>query len=195
MNRKITVINLRRHLFLLLLFAGIFTSTNLFAQKTLTIQGNVKDPTGEPVIGATIVQKGTTNGTASDMNGNFSLSVPANSTIQISYVGYLSQEINVGTQSVWNIILKDNQEVLNEVVVIGYGTVKKNDATGSLTAIKIDEKNKGLATTAQDLLSGKIAGVNVTSSGGRPGDGATIRIRGGGSCKPSAANNAETRQS
>ncbi|OJU46801.1 MAG: SusC/RagA family protein [Bacteroidales bacterium 45-6] len=185
MNRKITVINLRSHLSLLLLLAGIFTSMSLFAQKNLTIQGNVKDPTGEPVIGATIVQKGTTNGTASDMNGNFSLSVPANSTIQISYVGYLSQEINVGTQSVWNITLKDNQEVLNEVVVIGYGTVKKNDATGSLTAIKIDEKNKGLATTAQDLLSGKIAGVNVTSSGGRPGDGATIRIRGGSSLSAS----------
>lgn len=185
MNRKITVINLRRHVFLLLLFAGIFASTNLFAQKTLTIQGNVKDPTGEPVIGATIVQKGTTNGTTSDFNGNFSLSVPANSTIQISYVGYLSQEINVGTKPVWQITLKENEEVLNEVVVIGYGTVKKNDATGSVTAIKPDPINKGLNTNAQDMIIGKIAGVSIIDGGGTPGGSSTIRIRGGASLSAS----------
>lgn len=183
MNKKMTVLSSRKHVFLFILIAGMLASMNLFAQKSgnQTIKGHVKDGTGEAIIGATVMQKGTTNGTTSDADGNFSLSLPTNSIITVSYVGYENQEINVGNQSFINITMKDNQKVLDEVVVIGYGTVKKNDATGSVSAVKIDPQNKGLATTAQDLLGGKIAGVNVTSSGGRPGDGATIRIRGGSS--------------
>jgi iron complex outermembrane receptor protein len=185
MNKKMRA--KRRSYFFLWIFVGLFACMGLSAQKAgnLTIKGQVKDVSGEAVIGATILQKGTTNGTTTDFDGYFTLSVPANSTIVVSYIGYTSQEISVGNQARWDITLKDDQKLLDEVVVIGYGTVKKNDATGALTAIKIDEKNKGLATTAQDLLGGKIAGVNVTSSGGRPGDGATIRIRGGSSLSAS----------
>ncbi len=184
MNRKITVNNLRSKMFLLTLL-GIFMTANLFAQKNLTIKGHVKDGTGEAVIGASVLQKGTSNGTTTDADGNFTLSVPSNGTITVSYVGYLSQDINVANQSVVNVTLKDNQEVLNEVVVIGYGVVKKNDATGSVTAIKPDPINKGLTTNAQDMISGKISGVSVVNSGGAPGGGALIRIRGGASLNAS----------
>lgn len=181
MNRKTTTkSNLRSRAFLLLLM-GMLATLNLFAQNGHTVSGHVKDATGETIIGATVLQKGTTNGITTDADGSFRLTVPANSTLSVSYIGYETQEINIGSQTNIEITLKDDQKVLNEVVVIGYGTVKKNDATGSVTAVKIDEQNKGVATTAQDLLGGKIAGVNVTSSGGRPGDGATIRIRGGSS--------------
>lgn len=181
MNRKFTVINLRSHVFLFLLLIGIFSSMNLFAQNNVTIKGNVKDTKGDVVIGATIVQKGTTNGASTDFDGNFTLSVPANSTITISYIGYQNEEINVGTQSVWNITMKDNQKVLDEVVVIGYGTVKKNDATGSVATVKVDQLNKGVISSPSDLLVGKASGVVVTTGSGQPGSAATIRIRGGSS--------------
>ncbi|MBP1618257.1 MAG: outer membrane protein involved in nutrient binding [Bacteroidetes bacterium] len=183
MNRKITVINLRSYLFLFILLAGIVATMNLFAQKNgnLTIRGHVKDAKGEAVIGATVIQKGTTNGVTTDFDGNFTLSVPANSTLAISYIGYISKEINAGSQTNLNITMDEDRKVLDEVVIIGYGTVKKNDATGAIGTVKADQLNKGAISTPSDLLRGKSAGVVITSGSGQPGAGATIRIRGGSS--------------
>ena len=163
---------------LLMLIAGIFLSIDAFAQQ-ITVKGIVKDTTGEPVIGANVVVKGTTTGTITDFDGNFQLSAKQGDIIVVSFIGYQPQELPVAAQM--NVILKDDTEILDEVVVIGYGQVKKNDMTGSVTAIKPDKLNKGLITNAQDMMTGKIAGVSVISKGGAPGEGATIRIRGGSS--------------
>lgn len=168
------------------LLIGVCLSFNAYAQK-VTVQGNIKDATGEPVIGASVLEKGTTNGTVTDYDGNFNLSIAPTSTLSISYIGYKTQEITYRGQTTLYVILEEDSELLDEVVVIGYGTVRKDDATGSVTAIKPDKMNKGLTTTATDMITGKIAGVNVTSEGGSPGGGAMIRIRGGASL--SASNN------
>ena len=169
----------------LLLFTmmGVLSIATMYAQggSTSVVRGTVTDSNGEAIIGASVVVKGTTTGTVTDLDGKFQIGAPANSTLVISYIGYKALEVPVAGQKEINIKMADDTELLNEVVVIGYGSVKKEDATGSVVAIKIDEKNKGLATTAQDLLGGKIAGVAVTSNGGRPGEGSTIRIRGGSS--------------
>ena len=168
---------------LLTLVVGLFLSVGAFAQQ-IAIKGIVKDTTGEPVIGANVLVKGTTNGTITDFDGNFQLSANKGDIIVISFIGYTAQELPA-TAELMNIILKDDSEMLSEVVVIGYGVAKKNDLTGSVTAMKPDEMNKGLVTNAQDMMQGKIAGVNVTSASGTPGAGATIRIRGGSSLNAS----------
>ncbi|SHE83857.1 SusC/RagA family TonB-linked outer membrane protein [Dysgonomonas macrotermitis] len=162
---------------------GILSVSTMYAQggSSNVVNGIVLDSNGESIIGASVLVKGSATGTVTDLDGKFQLNAPANATLVISYIGYKAQEVAVAGQKNITIRLADDSELLSEVVVIGYGTVKKDDATGSVVAIKIDEKNKGLATSPQDLLGGKIAGVNVTSSGGRPGDGSTIRIRGGSS--------------
>lgn len=157
---------------------------NASAQK-ISVSGIVKDATGEPVIGASVVEKGTTNGVSTNFNGEFTLSVPTNATLLVTYVGYQKQDVPVNGQKNITITLEEDAKVLGEVVAIGYGTVKKNDATGSVTAIKPEELNKGLTTNAQDMITGKVAGVVVTSEGGTPGGKSTIRIRGGSSLKAS----------
>lgn len=167
---------------LLVLTVGLFISQSAFAQQ-IVIKGIVKDSTGEPVIGANVLQKGTTNGTITDFDGIFELSAPQGATISISFIGYEPQELPASASM--NVVLKDDTEVLQDVVVIGYGSVRKNDLTGSVTAIKPDEMNRGLTTNAQDLMQGKIAGVSVIGDGGAPGSGATIRIRGGSSLNAS----------
>jgi len=160
----------------------MFSFLSLSAQSgSITVKGVVKDVQGEPVIGASVVVKGTTTGSMTDLDGRYSVTASPNATLEVSFLGYKTQTIQVSNRTEVNIVLQDDTELLDEVVVIGYGTVKKTDATGSLTAIKVDEMNKGVVTTAQDMLAGKIAGVSVISEGGRPGDGAKIRIRGGSS--------------
>ena len=168
---------------LLTLVVGLFLSVGAFAQQ-ITVKGIVKDTTGEPVIGANVLVKGTTNGTITDFDGNFQLMANQGDIIVISFIGYSAQELPA-TAELMNVVLKDDSEMLSEVVVIGYGVARKNDLTGSVTAVKPDEMNKGLVTNAQDMMQGKIAGVNVTSASGTPGAGATIRIRGGSSLNAS----------
>ncbi|MCQ2324742.1 MAG: SusC/RagA family TonB-linked outer membrane protein [Paludibacteraceae bacterium] len=154
----------------------------MFAQVNVT--GTVLDASnGDPIIGANIIVMGTTVGTVTDFDGKFSLSVQEDATLQISYMGYKAVELPA--QTVMNVRLHEDTEVLDEVMVVGYGTVKKNDATGSVTAIKPDDMNKGLQVTAQDMIAGKIAGVAVTLGDGTPGGGAQIRIRGGSSLSAS----------
>ena len=168
---------------LLTLVVGLFLSVGAFAQQ-IAVKGIVKDTAGEPVIGANVLVKGTTNGTITDFDGNFQLSANKGDIIVISFIGFTSQELPA-TAELMNVVLKDDSEMLSEVVVIGYGVAKKNDLTGSVTAMKPDEMNKGLVANAQDMLAGKIAGVSVTNAGGAPGAGATIRIRGGSSLNAS----------
>lgn len=166
----------------MLLLVGLFLSVGLSAQQ-LAVKGLVKDATGEPVIGANVVVKGTSNGTITDVNGNFTLQAKRGDVIVISFIGYKSQE--VPAQATLNITLEDDSQLLQDVVIIGYGTVKKNDMTGSVTAIKPDKMNRGLVTNAQDMMAGKIAGVSVISNDGTPGGGAQIRVRGGSSLNAS----------
>jgi len=175
-------LKLRSLVAVLVMFA---ISATVNAQQ-ISISGIVKDAgNGEPVLGVNIFEKGTTNGTITNFDGAFTLSIPSNATLVIKYVGYSTQEILVAGKKNLVIQLKEDAIALGEVVAIGYGVVKKNDATGSLTAIKPDNMNKGLTNNAQDMIIGKIAGVNVTTGGGTPGSGATIRIRGGSSLNAS----------
>lgn len=154
--------------FLLLWVVGMLLSVQVFAQG-LTVKGVVKDNTGMGVIGANILVKGTTNGTITDFDGNFTLEAKKGDVIVISFIGYKTQELPVA--ATMNVTLQDDTEVLDDVVVIGYGSVKKNDATGSVTAVKPDELSKGITTNAQDMLTGKVAGVSVISNDGTPGGG------------------------
>ncbi len=161
---------------------GLFLSISAFAQQ-ITVNGHVKDATGEDIIGATVRVVGQQGGVITDFDGNFSIEAKQGDKLQISYIGYETQEVAAAPRV--EVILRDDSHALNEVVVIGYGVARKNDLTGSVTALKPDEKNHGLVTNAQDMIQGKIAGVNVTSDGGTPGGGATIRIRGGSSLNAS----------
>ena len=166
---------------LILLSVLALTSATAFAQ--YTAKGVVEDKFG-PVIGAAVIQVGTSNGVQTDIDGQWSLTVPSASTlIEISFLGLKTVTVEAGQAA--RILLEDDQEFLDEVVVIGYGTVKKSDMTGSISTVKADEVNKGVITTPADLLRGKSAGVVVTSGSGMPGSGATIRIRGGSSLNAS----------
>ena len=168
---------------MLALICGLILSATAFAQQ-ITVNGHVKDATGEDVIGATVRVVGTQTGTVTDFDGNFTIKANQGDQISVSFIGY--QDAVVAAAPQVEVLLQDDAALsLNEVVVIGYGVAKKNDLTGSVTAIKPDEKNHGLITNAQEMMQGKIAGVNITSGGGTPGGGATIRIRGGSSLNAS----------
>ena len=158
----------------------------LFAQSSQTFRGKVLDAsTREPLIGVSVLEKGTTNGVVTDVDGNFVIhNVKSGATITFSYVGYSTQEI-LATRIGNTVLLEEDDKTLNEVVVIGYGAVKKSDLTGSVAALKPDSKNKGVVVNPQDMLAGKVAGVNITGNDGAPGAGAQIRIRGGSSLNAS----------
>ena len=155
-----------------------------FAQK-ITVHGYVDDDLGEPLIGATVMEKGTTNGTATDIDGNFTLNVMPDATLVVSYVGYDPMEVPVDGRTDIKITMQQNAQMLAETVVIGYGSVKKSDATGSVAVISPDDIEAGISTSVQDMLVGATPGVTVTVDGGNPTGGATIRIRGGSSLSAS----------
>lgn len=166
---------------MLTLMGGVLLAAGSWAQNG-AIKGQVKDASGEPVMGATITANGKAVG-VTDMDGNYSVDVAPGTELTISYIGMASKKVNAANGAV--VTLEDDSESLNEVVVIGYGVAKKSDLTGSVTALRPDSKNKGLVVNPQDMITGKIAGVNITSSNGAPGAGATIRIRGGSSLNAS----------
>ena len=147
-------------------------------QSTRKINGSITDKNGDAIIGATVMIKGGKTGTVSDVNGNFSLDVTDQSTLVISYVGFAKVEINVGNQR--NLIVKLQEDVKNleEIVVVGYGSIRKSDATGALSVIKSDDFNKGTVTSPDMLLNGHVAGVQVTPGNGQPGANTNVRIRG-----------------
>lgn len=168
-----------KKIFLLLLVLGVSVFT--YAQQKIT--GTVTDQTGEAIIGASVVVKGTTNGTVTDFDGNFTLNAPAKSVLVISYVGYVTQNVTAGTAPL-KIVLKEDTELLDEVVVVGYGTMKKSDLTGSATQLKTDAITATIASSPLASLQGKSSGVAVFTSN-QPGAAPTIRVRGTGSINAS----------
>ena len=176
---------IRKNLNVLILLLSLLLGNFAMAQQTV-LTGKVTDSSsGESLPGVSIVVKGTTNGTITNLDGNFTLSAKRGDVIQFSFVGYVKQEIAVQGQKDIEIALVIDREELSEVVVIGYGTVKKSDATGSVSTVSVKDFNKGGITSPQDLIVGKSAGTVITSSGGAPGSGSTIRIRGGSSMSAS----------
>ena len=166
---------------LMSLLIGLFLSVGAFAQND--VKGIVKDASGEPIIGATIRVIGQDGGAITDFDGNFTVKAAPGAKIQVSYIGYKTVELPVSANMV--VTLQDDTQLLTDVVVIGYGRAKKEDLTGSVTAIKPDEMSKGITSSASDMLVGKVAGVDVITAGGSPGAGAQIRIRGGSSLNAS----------
>jgi TonB-linked SusC/RagA family outer membrane protein len=151
-----------------------------------TINGKVtSSDDGSALPGVNILEKGTTNGTVTDANGAYSITVGSNSALIFSFVGYLSQEVQAGTQSTIDITLQTDVATLSEIVVIGYGEVQKKDLTGAVVSVSAEKFNRGIMTAPQDLLVGKVAGVQVVSNNGAPGAGSMIRIRGGSSMNAS----------
>ncbi|MDN5553611.1 SusC/RagA family TonB-linked outer membrane protein [Prevotella sp.] len=164
---------------------GVLLSLSLFAQN-IKVHGVVKDESGEPIIGATVIQKGTTNATVTDLNGNFIFMVPSTGTLSISYLGYTTKNIPVQGRQVLDIKLSQSSKQLNEVVVIGYGTMKKSDLTGSIGSIDAKKLNEQPVANIGQSLQGKVAGLQVVDAG-KPGDNVSIKIRGLGSinnCDP-----------
>ena len=164
--------------FALLMMLTMFVGT-LHAQ---TISGNVKDATGEDVIGATVMEAGTSNGTVTDFEGNFTLKLTGNKNqINISYVGMKTQTIDVAGKSNVNVVLQDDNTTLEDVVVIGYGSVRKKDLTGSVATVNSETLQAVPVANASEALTGKMAGVQVTTTEGSPDAEVKIRVRGGGS--------------
>ncbi|GAA4833037.1 TonB-dependent receptor [Algivirga pacifica] len=157
-------------------------SFSAFAQSKL-ISGNVTDAAGEPIVGANVVIKGTTQGTMTDLDGKFNLSIPADISspvLQIRFIGYESKEITVGNQTSFSIALAEDIEQLEEVVVVGYGIQKKSDLTGSIATVSPEDMNKTAIPNVSQALQGRVAGVNITAASGAPGAGTRVRIRGVG---------------
>lgn len=168
--------NMRMALFLLFVAAAM----NLSAQ-SITLTGNVKDSTGEPVIGASILEKGTSNGVITDFDGNFNLNVSSNATVVISYIGMRTQEIAVNGRTRIDVTLQDDAQALDEVVVIGYGTVQKRDLTGSVASVSAKQLEAVPVSSAVEAMTGKLPGVSITTTEGSPDADIKIRVRGGGS--------------
>ena len=174
-------VNIQVPLRMLGLILGLFLSVGAFAQ--IEVKGHVKDAAGEDIIGATVRVEGTQTATVSDFDGNFVLKAKEGATLVVSYVGY--QNATVKAAPTVEVTLVDDETVLQDVVVIGYGSVRKSDATGSVMSVEADQLNKGLATSPADLLQGKTPGVQIVTNSGAPGAGAKIRIRGGSSLSAS----------
>lgn len=154
------------------------TASSAAAQQHRLVSGTVTDAGGEPVIGANITVKGTTNGTVTDLDGHFTLEAPAGSLLVVSYIGYLTKEVPAGDRTELSIRLTEDTQHLDEVVVVGYGVQKKSDLTGSVANIKAEKLMERPATTVEQALAGRVAGVNVSTNSGRPGGRTNIQIRG-----------------
>ena len=174
-------ISMKLSVIAIILVASIGTT---YAQSR-TVTGKVTDSNGEGLIGVNVLIKGTLTGTATDIEGKYSVEATDTDVLVFSYVGFATQEIPVGAQAVIDVVLEEDYGELDEVVVIGYGTTKKSDLTGSVAAIDTKDFNKGQINTPQQLLTGRVAGLSVTPGDGEPGGGATIRIRGGSSLSAS----------
>ena len=173
---------LRKGGILSLLLLG-FAISITYAQE-ITITGTVfEEASGEPIIGVTVVVKGTTTGAVSDLDGKYSITANKGETLIFTSIGFVAVEEIIGDATTIDVVLSTSYEELDEVVVIGYGSVKKEDATGSVTSVKADDFNRGATTSPSGLLQGKAAGVMITNSSGDPGANSTIRIRGNSSVR------------
>ena len=151
----------------------------VFAQSKYEVKGVVVDTTGTPVIGASVVEQGTTNGVTTDLNGQYVLRVQsAESVVAITYIGYKTQTLVASSELLKNVVLEEDSEMIDDVVIIGYGTVKKDDLTGSVVAVKADELNRGAVVSTQDMMQGKVPGLQVIPGDGGPNSSPKMRIRG-----------------
>ena len=169
------------HIMMVALF--LLNSTWAFAQST--VNGVVKDSAGEPLIGVNVIEKGTTNGTVTDVDGKFTMSVAPGKTLLISYIGYKTQEVAAGRNL--NIILAEDNAMLDEVVVVGYGSMTRKDVTSSITTVKADKLNVGTYTDPAQLLQGKVPGLSITQSSDPNGGTSSIQLRGASSLRSGAA--------
>jgi len=160
-------------LFILLFFIPVCS----FAQ-SIAVKGIVKDLSGEPVIGASVTETGTTNGVITDLKGEFSLKVSPSGQLAISFIGYQKQTIQIAGKTQFNIVMRENSKVLDEVVVVGYGQMKRSDLTGSVVSVSSDVISKSVITSVDQILQGRAAGVQVQQNTGMPGGSSSIRIRG-----------------
>lgn len=184
MNNTIGHVEIRG-LLLRILFSILLIPVSAYAQNQKTVTGTVIDETGEPLIGATVKVVGKSIGAITDFDGHYSLTVPADTKqLSFSYVGYKDYIADI-TSNVINVTMKPNSKVLDEVVVIGYGVRKKDDLTGSVSSVGEKDFNKGVISSPEELVNGKIAGVQIVNGGGSPTSGATIRVRGGASLNAS----------
>ena len=170
-----------QHIFMVALF--LLNSTWAFAQST--VNGVVKDSAGEPLIGVNVIEKGTTNGTVTDVDGKFTLNVAQGKTLLISYIGYKTQEVAAGRNL--NIILAEDNALLDEVVVVGYGSMTRKDVTSSITTVKAENLNVGTYTDPAQLLQGKVPGLTITQSSDPNGGTSSIQLRGASSLRSGAA--------
>ena len=156
----------------------LFTMSISAHAQSITVKGNVKDAKGEPIIGATVMQAGAGNGAVTDFNGQYQIAVPSSASLTFTCIGYTDQVIAVAGRDVIDVVLVEDNELLEETVVIGYGVQKKSDLTGSVASVReADLKNRSTSDAAA-ALQGKAAGVEVISTSGAPGSGSQIRVRG-----------------
>jgi TonB-dependent starch-binding outer membrane protein SusC len=172
--------NLSKWYHFILIFLTLFLGMETFAQQR-SISGVVTDEGGSPLPGVNVIIKGTTEGMITDLNGKYTISANEGATLIFSFVGFLTQEFEVGTSSTIDVTLNEDVVGLDEVVVIGYGTVKKRDLTGSVSSLKPKDFNKGIVVAPEQLIQGKIAGVDIVQNSGQPGSPSTVRIRGASS--------------
>ena len=168
----------------LILFSAV--AVTIVTAQNMNVKGIVKDTSGEPVIGATVIQKGTSQGVITDFDGRFSLNAPSNSTLLISYIGFTTQEVSVKGKKLISVTLEPESQTLSEVVVVGYGTMRKSDLTGAVGSLGAKEMEKSPVVSVGQAIQGKIAGLQVVDNG-KPGDNVAIKIRGLGSinnCDP-----------
>jgi TonB-linked SusC/RagA family outer membrane protein len=162
-------------LFILVLFAGI----SMAAHAQTVVKGNINDPQGEPVIGASVIEKGTSNGVITDFNGNFSLNVTSpTATLLISYVGYVPQEVSANGTSPLKVVMVEDSKMLDEIVVIGYGVQRKGDVTSSVASVKAESFNKGMSQDIGQLIQGKVAGLSISLTSGDPTASTQMLLRG-----------------
>ena len=175
---------MKKHLLCLLLLGGALgayaaestlPTVAEVTQQGVTVKGVIKDAKGEPIIGATVTEKGTTNATVTDLDGNYSLKVShRNAVLVVSYIGFVAQEIPAGS----DVTLQEDNALLNEVVVIGYGTQRKGDVTSAITSVKAEDFAQGNIRDAGDLIKGKVAGLTIANGSGDPSAASSIRLRG-----------------
>lgn len=175
----------RRIRLLLLLLIFSVSLFNSYAQEPIVVTGLVVSSDGTAIPGVSVKHRGTSRGTITDVNGRFSLTLPSAGVLVISYIGFVNKEISVSSSQPLTITLSEDVQTLSEVVVVGYGTVRKQDLTGSVAVVGADDFQKGNITSPEQLIAGKVPGVSIISNGGQPGAGSTIRVRGGSSLSAS----------
>src|SRR5690606_18763420 len=173
-------------------FSGILTLLLAFVvhltyAQEKTVSGTIIDNNGLPVLGATVLVKGTSSGTSSDFDGNYSINANQGATLVFSFVGYTSKEVAVGASNTINVTLEEDVQALEEVVVVAYGSQTRQSIVGAVTVVSSDIIEKQQVASVTNALQGSVPGVNIISSGGQPGDNPTIRIRGVSSINASAS--------